>query len=141
DWLKAVLPVIDDVVAAGKTPLIVGGTGFYLSALQGKIDALHAGYNQALRTELSQLSIDKLQGELQRINATRWKNLNDSDRNNPRRLIRAIEITQQLDKMEDTAQACSILPTPYTLHMIGLTMSRQDLYNKIDSRVEKMFNQ
>ncbi len=73
-------------------PLFVGGTGFYLKALTSNIETMTIPPNPSLRHQLNQLSLTQLQHRLQLLNLQRFQQLNQSDKVNPRRLIRAIEI-------------------------------------------------
>src|SRR5690606_35972642 len=96
DWLKAVDPVIKEIIDSGKTPIVVGGTGFYVSALQGGIETVQYKPNQDLRNQLVNMTISELQQKLQQIDELKWQNLNSSDRINPRRLVRAIELAHNV---------------------------------------------
>lgn len=79
------------------TPLIiVGGTGLYLKAITSNLLNVHVPPNDKLRKKLEKLDIPKLQNKLQKLNLEKFASLNNSDVNNPRRLIRAIEIASSL---------------------------------------------
>lgn len=81
--------VINDIVSRRKVPIIVGGTGLY-------IDALLKGYNfegqrdKELREELGAMNLEQLREKLTESGFD-LELLNNSDRNNPRRLVRLIE--------------------------------------------------
>lgn len=141
EWLQAVRPVIESVAADGKTPIIVGGTGFYLLALQDKITTMQVDINDDLRAELNQLSLPDLQQRLQLSDLNKWNSFNDSDRGNSRRLIRAIEVME--GKTAELPNGMLQMPATnvkaYDLLMIGLTMERQALYQRVDNRIEQMF--
>lgn len=91
-WLNIVRPVIKQAQINNRLPIVVGGTGLYIKSLTKNIDTLGIKPNQQLRKELSQLSVNELQDKLTKINPKRFQEMNNSDANNPRRLIRAIEI-------------------------------------------------
>ncbi len=155
DWMQLVRSVIDKILSDGKRPIIVGGTGFYLQALQGKIATLQVQINHELRHNLNQLSVEGLQEKLQQIDAVKWKSLNSPDQSNPRRLIRAIEVALQsttaeykgldvdsgLGQKSQSWKDGSPSSTPHSFHMLGLTMERDILYAKVDARIEQMFAQ
>lgn len=138
EWLQAIYPVIQEIIANGKRPIIVGGTGFYLKALRGEIETLRDKQNATLRNELNLKTLVELQQQLVSIDEGKWKSLNASDKQNPRRLVRAIEKALHQDVHTPNNPAL-LLPKSYQLHLLGLTMNRADLYRKIDRRIEQMF--
>ena len=94
DYRKLALEVIKDVVARGKTPVIVGGTYLYIHHLLYNVIDHNIEPNWKLRNELKDTSVDELQKILALHNNKILEQLNQSDRNNPHRLIRKIEIAQ-----------------------------------------------
>src|SRR3989344_1102266 len=84
--------VIENIRKRGKLPIIVGGTGLYLKALLYGLSNLAVPADKSLRKKLEKLSREDLQIKLQKISPEKWKSLNYSDRQNPRRLVRAIEL-------------------------------------------------
>jgi tRNA dimethylallyltransferase len=83
---------IENILSREKFPIIVGGSGFYISVLLGEEKISDVSPNKNLRKKLADKSAIKLFKMLSKINPDRAKKMNDSDRKNPRRLIRAIEI-------------------------------------------------
>lgn len=75
-----------------KLPIVVGGTGLYISSLIRSIDTIDIPQNKVLRKELEKEDVEKLQARLQEIDSQKFSSMNHSDRQNPRRLIRAIEV-------------------------------------------------
>ena len=150
-WHQQILPIINGIRSRGVTPLFVGGTGFYFRALTGSIDSIDIPRNDALRADLSTLSVTALQRQLDSIDSQKYDSLNSSDRNNPARLIRAIEIARYIknssqanipaESQNSTGHALddSLLTTRYSLQYVGLTMPRELLYAKADRRIEQMF--
>lgn len=120
------------ISAEGKLPIIVGGTGFYLKVLEEGLSNLQIKVNPSLRRELEKLSKDKLQEKLKEVNLKRWQGMNYSDRQNPRRLLRSIELSTYGfvdDKKEE------VFLDRFDIFKIGLTASRVWLYQKSDFRV------
>ena len=78
-----------DIVRRGKTPIICGGTGFYIDALLRKIPLPNVPPNATLRKKLTKKTASELFLILQKRDPIRAETI---DRKNPRRLIRAIEI-------------------------------------------------
>jgi tRNA dimethylallyltransferase len=129
-WHDAVFPVIQQAWKEHKLPIIVGGTGLYIKSLLAPISSLHIPPNHQLRTELDQLPLPALQSRLQMLSPTKFAQMNHSDQNNPRRLIRAIEIA--LSQVTTTAPS-PILPTSL---FIGLHNSNKVAYTQnIQTRV------
>ena len=93
DFVKQVRPIIDDIKKRGKTPILVGGTYLYLKHLLYGIDDDNSPPNFELRKKLNNKSVKELQDILTKIDVQSINRLNNSDLNNPRRLIRKIEIT------------------------------------------------
>lgn len=77
-----------------QTPLIiVGGTGLYLKAATSDYLNVNVAPDPLLREKLEKLNLEELQKSLLNVSPQRYHSLNESDIKNPRRLIRAIEIT------------------------------------------------
>jgi tRNA dimethylallyltransferase len=114
-----------------KLPLLVGGTGFYLKGLIDGIETLGVKADWELRMRLEKLSVEKLFELLSRVNPVRAASLNISDRKNPRRLVRAIEIanTRTQKPLRKLGKTDSL--------WLGLRTSLEKLYERIDKRVEE----
>lgn len=128
-WYDAVMPPIERAWGEGKLPIVVGGTGLYVKALTQGIPTMKIPINNSLRKDLTSLSIAELQEKLNQLNSAKFTSMNQSDQNNPRRLIRAIEVSQS-----------NIIPHPQShsldTKMIGLKYSDLRVQrNKIHQRV------
>ncbi len=95
DFQVAALKAIDEITKRGKTPIVCGGTGFYIDALLGRISLANVPVNKALRHTLKNKSASELYAILKKKNPRHAAQLNRSDVHNPVRLIRAIEISAQ----------------------------------------------
>lgn len=82
---------IEEIFKKNKTPIICGGTGFYIDAVVNNINFTQVGPDKKLRKNLEKKSADELFKILKKLNPVRAKNI---DSKNKRRLIRAIEITK-----------------------------------------------
>ncbi len=138
DYIKDVAWVIKQIRAKGKLPIIVGGTGLYLKALLEGLPNLLIPVDQALRKQLQKLSLDKLQKKLQLISINRWKKMNQSDRGNTRRLIRAVELST-LSLIGKSPRSLSLARDD--ILKIGLIAPREILYKKVDQRVIERIDQ
>ena len=98
DFVRLGRKVIADIWARGRTPIICGGTGFYIDALLGKVPFPNVPPNTALRKRLAGKTAPELFTILKKWNSAWAKKIenNYSERHNPRRLIRAIEIAKSL---------------------------------------------
>lgn len=122
--------VIAKIWQANKLPILVGGTGFYLKALLDGFSSAGVCANPSLRRRLEKLSLSSLQKKLASVNPSRFEQLNPSDRANPRRLIRAVEIAL-------SPPAVGLPPLEVNrLRLLGLSASREFLYDRIDARVQ-----
>ncbi len=147
DYVKAAEIAIEDIQNRGKLPIVVGGTGLYLKALLEGLSNLEVPINPVLRKQLEKLSKEQLQDKLRQVNADKWKKMNDSDRENPRRLIRAIEIsTSSLRGVQRTTKQSLSLSrllrfARNDVLRIGLMASRDVLYKRVDESVVSRINQ
>lgn len=124
---------IADIVARGKTPILVGGTGLYFRALLDGLTLTAVEPDLALRTELdakSTAELAELLGEKDPDAVARI------DIDNRRRLVRALEIVMTTGEPLATQQKKTA--TPYEVCMIGIDVDRDELYQRIDARVDAM---
>jgi len=137
EYKKLADKVINWIRSRNLLPIIVGGTGLYIKALTVVLDLLIIPPNKVLRKELSQLGKEELGERLRDIDSHRWERMNGSDRLNPRRLIRAVEISLALMNKNISADIYRNRSKDNIL-MIGLGVpTKQKLYELIDARVEE----
>lgn len=132
-FVRLAQSAIDDIHARERLPIVVGGTGFYLRVLTTSIDTLTVPPNPRLRLTLRGASVEALQQELRRADARRWTALNESDRKNPRRLIRAIEVAS-------SAKHIPLVKPKYSAFWVGLTAPLPVLKQRIRERVAARFD-
>ena len=120
-----------------KIAIFCGGTGLYFKAfLEGLGDAPPA--NPKLRAELEAVPLEKLLEEIRACDPALYEKI---DRQNPRRVIRAVEVIRTTGKPFSSLRAnwpaqLAISGTP---RFFCFTCSDDDLHNRIDSRVDEMF--
>jgi tRNA dimethylallyltransferase len=119
---------IRDIFIRSHTPIIAGGTFMYLDTLLGKISVPEVPPNPALRTELESLDTNVLIERLRALDPARTETI---DPDNPRRLIRAIEIATALGHVPSTIEPVS----PYEVLTIGLRLPKEELHNRIHTRL------
>ena len=132
DFVSRAAVAIADIHNRGKLPIVVGGTGYYLRALITPFDTISVPPNVELRKKLAASSLAALQAELKRADGARWERMNDSDRKNPRRLVRAIEVAK-------TGNIVHPVHPQYEALWVGLTASPQWLKERIEKRVNARF--
>ncbi len=142
EFQKLVREKIHEINEAGKIPIIVGGTGLYIQAVLYDYEFSEASSNDALRNKLETFVKEHGNEALhERLKKIDMKSAEAIHPNNVRRVIRAIEVfedsgvpfSEYLEK-----QKKEIL---YDCVMIGLTMERELLYDRINYRVEKMMEE
>ncbi|MBD3279781.1 MAG: hypothetical protein GF390_03670 [Candidatus Pacebacteria bacterium] len=119
-----------------RLPIVVGGTGLYHLHLFNTDPALRVKPQAKIRQQAAQLQVTELQDWLKKLDPNKFAQLNRSDRHNPRRLVRAIEIAQ----VQPAAQPRLITQLPDQLKL-GLTASLTWLETKINQRVLKRLHQ
>ncbi|PIP14819.1 tRNA (adenosine(37)-N6)-dimethylallyltransferase MiaA [Candidatus Roizmanbacteria bacterium CG22_combo_CG10-13_8_21_14_all_35_9] len=139
DFVQQATKVIKDIQKRGKTPILVGGSYFYLKHLlygfENKVPP-----NFKLREKLNKKSVSQLQEILKKLDVQSINQLNNSDRNNPRRLIRKIEI--HLGKEAERARSWNQKISVSSFSITGLRYkNKENLVNAIKSRVEKRLKQ
>ena len=122
---------IVDIIARGKVPIICGGTGFYIQALVNGTVFPDVPPNVALRKKLARKTPAQLFAMLAKKDPRRAAEI---DRNNPRRLIRALEIVEALGKVPEQADTKKT-DLPYQPFFIGLKLPSEILKEKIATRL------
>ena len=138
-YTEMATPIVDDILARGKTAIITGGTGLYVDSLiRGNdfADVPATGHRQRMEQQIEQEGIGPLLEELQKIDPEAAA----SCMNNPRRIMRALEVYYETG---ETITAHNLrtksIPPRYRPTWIGLDYTeRKDLYARIDKRVEIM---
>jgi tRNA dimethylallyltransferase len=128
---------VGEITARRRVPIFCGGTGLYFKALlEGLGKAPPA--NITLRAELEATPLEKLLEELRERDLATFERI---DQQNPRRVIRAVEVIRLTGKPFSTQRA-SWNSTPGirgTELFFGLSRSANDLRHRIDVRVDEMF--
>ena len=127
--------IISDIWERGKLPILVGGTGLYIRGVVDGIETANIGRNKDLRKSLEKRSVEELFELLSRLAPIKSASLNQSDRKNPRRLIRAIEIAHW--EMENRKQE-EQTSLQGQVKFVGLRVSKNILTKRINKRIRKM---
>ncbi len=132
EYKKLAEEKIKEIIFRGKTPIICGGTGFYIDTITKGIIFPEVPPNMKLRKELSNKSTTTLFNILKKLDPERVKNI---DSKNKVRLIRAIEIAKAFGKVPEIIK----VKPKYKFIKIGLYLPENLLKKKIEKRVKKMF--
>lgn len=134
-WLTEAYLNTHDILHRGKIPIIVGGTPLYLKAvLHGLFDG--PVINPELRTELENQPAKVLYERLQPVDPTAASRIHPHDH---KRLVRALEVYMSTGKtLSELQQQFKAELRPRNMPVFCMTLPRQELYRRIDSRVEAM---
>lgn len=132
--------IIDGILARGRTPLLVGGTGLYLQAISYEMSLGDNGANHALREELHRIAGEKdgpqrLHEQLQRVDPATAEKLHPND---VRRVIRALEIYETSGRAKSDQADEQRREGPYHVLVYGLSLPREQMYARINARVDEM---
>jgi tRNA dimethylallyltransferase len=137
EYQTAAYAAIEDIFARGKQPLLVGGTGLYVRAVTEGLIIPAVPPNPELRAQLEERVAReggaKLYADLQQIDPEAATKI---DPRNVRRTIRALEV--YLASGQKFSEAGRAVPPPFALQRIGLTLPREELYRRVDRRVDEM---
>ena len=132
---------IEEVLAKGKTPIIVGGTGLYVDTLINGVEFAEIEKDKEYEKELETILKENENGKdilfemLQKIDPD---SANKIEKNNTRRVIRALEIYKVTGKTKSQIDKESIKEVPYDYRVFAINWDREKLYNRIDKRVDIM---
>ncbi len=130
--------VINDIINKGKLPIIVGGTGLYVDGL---LYPMTFGGNRdnkirlELESQLAQYGSEHMYERLMQIDACDARKIHP---NNTKRVLRALEIYLSTGVCKSDLQETT-RDKKYDCLMVALDVQREVLYNRINSRVDKMF--
>jgi tRNA dimethylallyltransferase len=134
DFQRLGQKAIKRILAKGKTPIICGGTGFWIDALVYNITLPPVGPDNKLRAELEKQSAEQLFSRLKKLDPQRAKSI---DAKNKRRLIRALDITlatgKPIPKIEKN--------NPYDIFWLGIAWPKDILAKRMKIRLDKRLRQ
>lgn len=137
DFVSLARPLITKLVKKGITPILVGGTYLYLKHLLYGID-IQIPADWELREKLNKKTVSELQKILQKENLLLFEKLNHSDRNNPHRLIRKIELIKFTGPVGSQNTFPESRYFPGKFRFIGLRFKdKENLKKAIEKRVEQ----
>jgi tRNA dimethylallyltransferase len=137
----AALRVVDEINSRGKLAIVVGGSGLYIKALTHGLAPLPTAHPK-LREKLNAISLDELRSQLAELDAEAARTI---DTKNRRRVVRALEIclltgkpaTEVVAGVGDLGRPGPAIPATG----VFVFRDREELYQRINQRVEAMFEQ
>lgn len=140
EFKRRALKAMEQIRRRGRIPIIVGGTGFYIQALLYDIDfSSHdeeEGYRKELRRLLSEKGSRYLHGMLEEVDPEYAASVHS---NNAKRVIRALEFYHETgEKFSEHNRQQRERISPYNFACFVLEMNREDLYKRINERVDRM---
>lgn len=139
EFQELVREKITDISKKGKLPIIVGGTGLYIQSVLYDYQFSEAPADETFRDQLEQegqrIGNDALYQRLVEVDAESARQIHP---NNVRRVIRALEIYHCTGKTMSEWQKNQQSDQLYQTAIVGLTMDRENLYERINERVDRM---
>lgn len=131
--------IIKEIIGREKTPIICGGTNFWIDSITKNTIIPEVAPDELLRSMLRSKTTEELFEELKKIDPERAKNI---DAKNPVRLIRAIEICKALGTVPKlSVVSCESSVKKYDFLQIGIKTEREELNAKIQKRLDERFNE
>lgn len=127
DYQRDVYKAIEDITSRGKLPIIVGGTGLYISSVVYGYNFNNKELDIKYRVELEGKSVEELQ---EMIPSNIKDTLNNSDFNNKRRLIRILEKLNDGDEINNNNEP------KFNALQIGVSWPKEMLHKRIDERLD-----
>lgn len=124
---------VDDILSRGKTPIVAGGTGLYFRLLLENYDVPKVPPDYELREKLSAYTYDELRKMLEKFDPQRAAEIELNDK---KKVIRAIEMAEHLEKPLSEYRK----ELEFDVEWIGLNFPREELYERINVRVDMMVN-
>ena len=142
-YCQMAAPIVDDIVARGKTAIIAGGTGLYMDSLIKGNDFAPCpatGARQRLEQQADEMGMDFMLERLRSVDPESAAKLHLADR---KRIIRALEVFEETgETITAHNKRTQSIPPRYKPLWIGLDFDpRQVLYDRIDLRVGMMLEQ
>lgn len=128
---------VNDILSRGKIPIVAGGTGLYFRILLENYDLPDVEPDYKLREELAKLSFAELYGMLAKLDKNAVTKI---ERNDKKKIIRYIEIVKLTGL--PISKACGKNDNKeFDIEWIGLNFPREELYERINKRVDLMIEQ
>lgn len=135
-----VIQLLDKLFEDSDIAILTGGSMMYIDAVCNGIDdipTVDENTRETMKHRLATEGLPTLVEELKQLDPEHWKIV---DRNNPRRVVHALEICHMTGKTYTSFRKNEKKKRPFNTIKIGLTLPREMLYNRINARVIDMIN-
>lgn len=135
-----VIQLLDKLFNDSDIAILTGGSMMYIDAVCNGIDdipTVDENTRETMKHRLATEGLPTLVEELKQLDPEHWKIV---DRNNPRRVVHALEICHMTGKTYTSFRKNEKKKRPFNTIKIGLTLPREMLYNRINARVIDMIN-
>ena len=143
DFKQDAKNAMKEIIAKGKTPIIVGGTGLYVDSLIYEIDYPNIEFDENYRKQLEEKAekegLEKLYEEARKIDPQAIEKISVNDQ---KRILRILEIYHATGKNKTEQEKESRKnPVEYDYHVYAINWDREKLYERINKRVDIMIEQ
>ncbi len=135
------LNLLTDIYKTHKAAMLVGGSGLYIDALCNGIDDFptpDAELRQSLLKQLKNDGIESLRAQLKLLDPEYY---NSVDLKNPQRVLKGLEVCLQTGRTYTSFLTNPSKQRPFQIIKVGLNREREELYNRINQRVDEMIQQ
>ena len=142
EYKKQAENCIEEILSKGKIPIIAGGTGLYIDSLIYGIEFQEEEFDKEYRETLNNIAVneglEKLYEEAVKIDPVAMKKISKNDQ---KRIIRVLEIFHKTGKTKTQQEIESRKNgIKYNYHVFAIDMERENLYDRINKRVDIMIN-
>ncbi|MDE7214905.1 MAG: tRNA (adenosine(37)-N6)-dimethylallyltransferase MiaA [Clostridia bacterium] len=139
DFAKRASPILNNLLSAGKVPVICGGTGFYINSLLFDLGYGKAAADESVRKKyaefLSEHGKDALFEKLKAVDPEAAEKLHPND---VKRVVRALEIFEVSGRKK--SEQCDKMISKFNYLAVAIDFPREELYDRINKRVDEMFD-
>ncbi len=140
DFERLATPVLEDILARGKTPVLCGGTGFYMNALLFSHSFGSTPASEEVRKKYEQTEREKGREYLHRLlEEVDCESAEKIHFNDVKRVIRALEIYELTGRKKSEQNDAPVPRYPYVA--VAFDYPREELYNRIHLRTQEMLRQ
>lgn len=138
DFKEDATKTIKDIINRNKIPIVVGGTGLYINSLIYNIEFKEERTDLEYRKQMDMLSTKELFEKASKIDEQAVQRISANDK---KRLIRILEIYHSTGRTKTELEAESRKKIEYDYKIFVLNMEREELYERINKRVDIMIQQ
>ncbi|MBP6924228.1 MAG: tRNA (adenosine(37)-N6)-dimethylallyltransferase MiaA [Candidatus Pacebacteria bacterium] len=128
DFARDANEAIESILGRKHTPIVIGGTFFYIDLLRGKMQPAPVEPNEDFRNSLAHFKDDELFAQLQEKDPKRAESIDPFNR---RRLVRALEVIEALGSVPEQKS----VESPYDWLIVGVEVPHSPLHDKIHDRL------